>query len=103
MIFVPPFLLKLIIQFVEQGPSASMWKGVFFCLMLLLVTGTQTLLLSQYFYKMYLVGMRVRSALTAAIYRKSLLVSISSNSDSSTGEVVNLMSVDIQRIVDMLV
>lgn len=103
MLFIPPILLKRIIEFVASDAGASLWKGVLYCILLLVVTGVQTLLLSQYFYKMYLVGLRVRSALTAAIYKKSLLISLSSHAGSSIGEIVNLMSVDIQRIVDMMV
>ncbi len=103
-VFIPPLLLELIIEFVESGASSSsLWKGVFFCIMLLLITSTQTLLLNQYFYKMYLVGMRMRSALTAAIYKKSLVISSYAKSNSSTGQIVNLMSVDVQRIVDTMV
>lgn len=37
---------------------------------MMLTATLQTLILSQYFHRMYLVGMRVRTALTSAIYRK---------------------------------
>ena len=52
---------------------------------------------------MYLVGIWVRSAVTSAIYRKALRVSQASKKEITTGEVVNLMSVDVQRLVDMMV
>ena len=63
----------------------------------------QTVMLGQYFYRMYLVGIWVRSAITSAIYRKALRVSQASKKEVTTGEVVNLMSVDVQRLVDMMV
>ena len=47
-------------------------------------------------------GIWVRSSITSAIYRKSLRVSPQGKAESTTGEVVNLMSVDTQRIVDMM-
>lgn len=100
MIFVPPYILKLIIQFVE-GESSYPWRGVLLCCVLLIATSFQTILLSQYFYKMYLIGLKVRSAMIVALYKKSLSVSMLST-ETSTGEIVNLMSVDIQRIVDMM-
>ncbi len=63
----------------------------------------QTLILSRYFYIMYLISVWVKTALTSAIYRKSLTVSSSGKKDTTTGEVVNLMSVDTQRVVDSIV
>ena len=54
-----------------------------------------------YFIYRYAVGIRIRSSVISAIYRKSLRVSPSGKKDATTGEVVNLMSVDVQRIVDL--
>ncbi len=101
LLFVPPMLLQQIIAFVDSDDA--MWRGVFFCGLLLVTATTQTLMLSQYFYKMYLIGLKIRSALILAVYKKSLRLSLSSKMESSTGETVNIMSVDVQRIVDMMV
>ena len=60
-------------------------------------------MLSRYFYIMYLISVWVKTALISAIYRKSLNVSSSGKKDTTTGEVVNLMSVDTQRVVDSIV
>ena len=49
----------------------------------------------------YAVGIRIRSSITHAIYAKSLRISPSAKKDTTTGEVVNLMSVDVQRMVDL--
>ena len=40
-----------------------------------------TILNSQYFYKLGLVGLRMRSALTSALYRKALLLGPASRQD----------------------
>lgn len=70
--------------------------------MLLLLTAViQTLILSQYFHRMFLVGLRMRTALIAAIYRKALRMSNSARKESTVGEIVNLMSVDAQRFMDV--
>jgi hypothetical protein len=45
----------------------------------------------------------IKTALTSAIYRKSLTVSSSGKKDTTTGEVVNLMSVDTQKVVEAIV
>ncbi len=56
----------------------------------------------QYSHRMYLSAMRVRTALISAIYRKALLLSNAAKRESSTGEIVNLMSVDVQKIMDLI-
>ena len=68
----------------------------------MLVSMVQTVLLSAYFYKMYLVAMWTKASLISAIYRKSLVVTAESKKGSTSGEIVNLMSVDVQKISDTL-
>lgn len=100
MIFISPFLLKLIIAFTAD-PAEPLWKGIFFAVLIFVISCVQTLSLSQYFYKMYVIGLWLRTSLISAIYRKSLRVSTTAKKEITTGEVVNLMSVDVQRIMEM--
>lgn len=78
-----------------------MWKGYFYAFLLFLTAVLQTLVLSQYFHRMFVVGLRMRTALIAAIYRKALRMSNSARKESTVGEIVNLMSVDAQRFMDV--
>lgn len=50
---------------------------------------------------MFIVGLRIRTALISAIYRKALIMSNSAKKESTVGEVVNLMAVDAQRFMDL--
>ncbi|XP_072760182.1 multidrug resistance-associated protein 1 isoform X1 [Anoplolepis gracilipes] len=99
MTFFSPQLLKLLIAFIEG--EEEMWKGYFYSVLLLLTAILQTLILSQYFHRMFLVGLRIRTALIAAIYRKALRLSNAARKESTVGEIVNLMSVDAQRFMDL--
>ncbi|XP_067207174.1 multidrug resistance-associated protein 1 isoform X3 [Linepithema humile] len=99
MTFISPQILKLLIGFIEG--DEPMWKGYFYSVLLLLTATLQTLVLSQYFHRMFLVGLRIRTALIAAIYRKALRMSNSARKESTLGEIVNLMSVDAQRFMDL--
>ncbi|XP_078036751.1 multidrug-Resistance like Protein 1 isoform X5 [Augochlora pura] len=99
MTFVSPQILKLLIRFIEE--RESMWKGYLLAVLLLVTATFQTLILSQYFHRMFLVGLRIRTALTAAIYRKALRMSNTARKESTLGEIVNLMSVDAQRFMDL--
>ena len=74
-----------------------MWKGYVYAVGLVACATAQTMLLSHYFMSMSLVGLRIRTALTSAIYRKSLRISNSARKESTVGEIVNLMAVDAQR------
>uniref|UniRef100_A0A182QBD7 ABC-type glutathione-S-conjugate transporter n=1 Tax=Anopheles farauti TaxID=69004 RepID=A0A182QBD7_9DIPT len=97
--FASPQILKLIINFV--GGEEPMWKGLMYAITLFIVAGTQTLLLGQYFNRMFFVGLRIRTALISAIYRKALIISNSARKGSTVGEIVNLMAVDAQRFMDL--
>lgn len=121
MTFISPQLLRAIINFVDdsthgQIESANatgveiknividrdpMWRGIFYAAMLFLVASTQTLFLSQYFQRMFLVGLRIRTALVGAIYKKALRLSNAARKESTVGEIVNLMAVDAQRFMDL--
>lgn len=85
----------MLISFVENGEH--MWKGFLYAVLLFGTAVIQTLVLSQYFHRMFLVGLRIRTALISAIYRKALRLSNSARKESTVGEIVNLMSVDAQR------
>jgi len=108
-----PQVMKLMINYVEtyarvnqSDPTIPLqpeerWKGFFYAILLLVATIFQSLLLSQYFERMFVVGMNLRTALISTIYKKSLRMSSSAKKESTTGEIVNLMSVDAQRFMDL--
>ena len=83
----------------EARKNAYNWKGYFYGGLMLATTICQSILLSQYFARMYIVAMNVRTALIATIYRKSLRMSSTARKESTVGEIVNLMSVDVQRFM----
>lgn len=97
--FIPPLLLKNLIEFSEnQDP---IWKGILYAILLFCSTMVQTIVFTQFSHWMSLMGIWIKSCLVSAIYRKSLTVTAQAKKNSCSGEVVNLMSVDCQRICDM--
>ena len=78
------------------------WKGYLYMFLLVGVNFLVTILNSQYFKDQQLIGLRMRSALTSALFRKSLNLSSKSRKELSVGETVNLMSIDSQRIMDVI-
>jgi ATP-binding cassette, subfamily C (CFTR/MRP), member 1 len=101
--FVQPQLLRKLLSFVntfEKGTSSPV-KGFAIAGTMFLVSVVQTSFLNQYFQRSFEFGMRTKSGLTAAIYKKSLTLSNDGRQAKSTGDVVNLMSVDTQRLQDV--
>jgi ATP-binding cassette subfamily C (CFTR/MRP) protein 1 len=62
----------------------------------------QTIFLHQYFHTCLVTSLRIKSAVTTAVYRKALTLSNDSRQSSTTGEIVNLMTVDAGRIAGMV-
>ncbi|XP_068578796.1 ATP-binding cassette sub-family C member 2 [Cebidichthys violaceus] len=98
--FVSPQLLKVMVQF-TQDKTRYTWEGYLYAVLLLVVTILQSLFLQQYFQRCFVLGMKVRTAITAAVYKKALVVSNDTRKESTVGETVNLMSADAQRFNDV--
>ena len=102
--FVQPQLLRLLISFVDSYRSPKPQppiRGVAIALSMFVVSISQTVCLHQYFQRAFETGMRIRSALTAMIYGKSLKLSNEGKAAKSTGDIVNYMAVDTQRLQDL--
>ncbi|XP_057660508.1 multidrug resistance-associated protein 1 isoform X6 [Diorhabda carinulata] len=98
--FASPQILGLLISYTKFKQEA--WKGYFYAVLLLVTATVQTLFLAQYFNRMFLVGMRIRTVLVSTIYKKALRISNSARKESTVGEIVNLMAVDAQKFMDLI-
>ncbi|XP_050957855.1 multidrug resistance-associated protein 1 isoform X2 [Labeo rohita] len=101
LMFVGPEILRLLIQFVNDS-SAPYWHGYFYTTLLFVCTCVQTLILQKYFHVCFVTGMRLRTAIVGAVYRKALVITNAARRTSTVGEIVNLMSVDAQRFMDLI-
>ncbi|OXB81823.1 UNVERIFIED_CONTAM: hypothetical protein H355_015020 [Colinus virginianus] len=100
LMFAGPEILKLLINFVNNK-SAPNWQGYFYTGLLFVCACLQTLILHQYFHICFVTGMRLKTAIVGVIYRKALVITNSARKTSTVGEIVNLMSVDAQRFMDL--
>ncbi|XP_050979759.1 ATP-binding cassette sub-family C member 3 isoform X2 [Labeo rohita] len=98
--FVNPQLLRMLIDFTKQ-PVAPAWWGYSLAFLMFGTSLLQTLILHQHFQYCFVTGMRLRTGIIGAIYRKSLVITNEAKRSSTVGEVVNLMSVDAQRFMDL--
>ncbi|XP_010599540.1 multidrug resistance-associated protein 1 isoform X1 [Loxodonta africana] len=100
MMFAGPEILKLLINFVNDKKAPD-WQGYFYTALLFISACLQTLVLHQYFHICFVSGMRIKTAVIGAVYRKALVITNSARKSSTVGEIVNLMSVDAQRFMDL--
>nr|XP_034960244.1 canalicular multispecific organic anion transporter 2 [Zootoca vivipara] len=98
--FVNPKLLGLLIGFIKNK-SAPLWWGYLIAALMFSCAVLQTIILHQHFQYCFVTGMRLRTGIIGMIYRKSLVITNSAKRSSTVGEIVNLMSVDAQRVMDL--
>jgi ATP-binding cassette subfamily C (CFTR/MRP) protein 1 len=82
-------------------PEAS-WKGYVYAAAMLTVLVSSTLLNQYQAHLMYVIGMNIKTTVTASVYKKALKLSGSAKKETTVGEIVNLMSVDVQRFMDLV-
>lgn len=97
--FLAPQLLKQLISFIENKDQ-PVWIGVCIVCLMFITSFLQSMLLHQYYHVMYRLGMHIKSVMTSAVYTKALNLSNEARKNKTTGAIVNLMSVDIQKIQD---
>ncbi|KAK3357106.1 ABC transporter type 1, transmembrane domain-containing protein [Lasiosphaeria hispida] len=103
--FAQPQLLRLLISFVDsyrpgQEPQPVV-QGAAIALAMFFVAILQTSMIHQYFQLAFVTGMRIKGGLTSCIYRKALKLSNEGRSTKTTGDIVNYMAVDAQRLQDL--
>ncbi|KAF7543595.1 hypothetical protein G7Z17_g10612 [Cylindrodendrum hubeiense] len=103
--YIQPQLLRLLIAFVAsylpgEIPQPAI-KGAAIALAMFGCAVFQTTMIHQYFQLTFVTGMRIKGGLGSAIYRKSLRLSNEGRSSKTTGDIVNYMAVDAQRLQDL--
>lgn len=66
---IPITFCRLLINFASKSEEPA-WKGYLYAVLLFAVAFTQAVLLQQHFIRVYTAGMRVRTAIIAAVYNK---------------------------------
>uniref|UniRef100_A0A8C0VIR1 ABC-type glutathione-S-conjugate transporter n=1 Tax=Cyanistes caeruleus TaxID=156563 RepID=A0A8C0VIR1_CYACU len=101
-LFSTPKVLSLFLKFIEDQAAPS-WLGYFYAFSMFLLGCLQTLFEQRYMYMCLVLGLRLRTALTGLVYRKILVMSNASRKAATPGEIVNLVSVDVQKLMDLII
>lgn len=97
--YVGPYMISYFVDYLggnETFPHEGyILAGIFFTAKLI-----ETVTTRQWYLGVDILGMHVRSALTAMVYRKGLKLSSLAKQSHTSGEIVNYMAVDVQRVGD---
>lgn len=96
--FTGPISLGLLIAFFENGDEPS-YIGYRYALLLFLSSFGKALLESRFHFVRMHVFMKVRMSIMTTIYQKALRISTVSLSKFSTGEIVNFLGTDTDRMM----
>ncbi|KAK3829999.1 MAG: multi drug resistance-associated protein MRP [Linnemannia gamsii] len=103
--FMQPVLLREMLRFVmsyKTDDPQPLYRGYTIAFLMLICSLAQTTVLHQYFHLCFRTGMHIRAGLVTAIYQKSLRLSNSARQEFTVGEIVNHMSIDAQRVQDLV-
>ncbi|CAL5208905.1 unnamed protein product [Lathyrus oleraceus] len=92
-----PMLLNSFIL-VAEGYESFKYQGFVLAIALFFIKIIESLSQRQWYFRSRLIGLKVKSLLTAAIYKKQFRLSNSARSAHSSGEIMNYVTVDAYRI-----
>ncbi|KAK7202906.1 P-loop containing nucleoside triphosphate hydrolase protein [Myxozyma melibiosi] len=99
-----PTLLRRLILFVNSyndDEPVPLSGGILIAIGMFTCSFGQVLFQQQYLLNAFNTSMNIKSALLALIYRKAMYLSNDGRQAKSTGDIVNLMSVDVARLQDI--
>ncbi|ORY24672.1 hypothetical protein BCR39DRAFT_546075 [Naematelia encephala] len=102
--FLQPQLLKILLAYVSSYGTDQPWPavaGYAISIAMFVTANVATAMLHQYFDRCFTTTMRVKGGLVTLIYRKSLVMSNGEKAGRTSGDIVNLQSVDAVRIADL--
>lgn len=74
------------------------WHGILFALAMAANNLVYNIMLSQYFHASYSLVIRIKMILSNLLYRKTLHLSSGARAERSSGEISNLISVDVNKV-----
>eukprot|EP01104_Vermistella_antarctica_P012859 TRINITY_DN3793_c1_g3_i1.p1 TRINITY_DN3793_c1_g3~~TRINITY_DN3793_c1_g3_i1.p1 ORF type:complete len:1624 (-),score=345.41 TRINITY_DN3793_c1_g3_i1:937-5808(-) len=100
MTFTSPLLLYLVVDYVQYS-DGPLWQGLVLAALLLITSLAGSQFMQQYWFFSFRIGMRVRAVLVTAVYEKALRLNGAARQRQTVGEIVNHMSIDSQRLMDL--
>ncbi|KAE8695494.1 ABC transporter C family member 9 [Hibiscus syriacus] len=100
--YIGPYLIDDFVKFLAEKKNRNIKSGFLLALAFLCAKMVETIAQRQWIFGARQLGLRLRAALISSIYKKGLVLSSLSRQSHTSGEIINYMSVDIQRITDFI-
>lgn len=100
--YVGPYLIDDFVKFLNEKNTRSLQSGYILALAFLGAKMVEMITQRQWIFGARQLGLHLRAALISQIYKKGLVLSSQSRQSHTSGEVINYMSVDIQRVTDFI-
>ncbi|XP_071095143.1 multidrug resistance-associated protein 1-like [Haliotis cracherodii] len=97
-----PLILSSLISFVSDKYPREMWWGYVLASSLLAIQLFTSVIGQTGLAIATVLGMNIKTTCISAVYKKALTLNNEAKKTTTTGEIVNLMSVDIQRVCDVM-
>ncbi|XP_022981345.1 ABC transporter C family member 3-like [Cucurbita maxima] len=95
--YVGPYLIDTFVQYLNGRRDFENEGYVLVCVFFLAKL-VECLAMRHWFFRVQQIGLRVRAALVAMIYNKGLTLSCQSRQQHTSGEIINFMTVDAERV-----
>ncbi|KAG2386093.1 hypothetical protein C9374_002539 [Naegleria lovaniensis] len=99
---VSPLVVKSIIGSIRDAGEVPWFQPYLLVLALFLLQTLGTLFIQQYFHIVMTQGMRLKTGLSAAIYKKSLKLSNAAKLKLNSGDVINFMAIDSNKLCGLV-
>ncbi|XP_021755169.1 putative ABC transporter C family member 15 isoform X1 [Chenopodium quinoa] len=100
--YVGPYLINDFVVFLSEKKHSSLKTGYLLALGFLGAKVVETIAQRQWIFGARQLGLRLRAAMISQIYQKGLMLSCQARQSHTSGEIMNYMSVDVQRISDFV-
>ncbi|KAG0449853.1 hypothetical protein HPP92_027070 [Vanilla planifolia] len=100
--YVGPSLINNFVDFLNGKEDHRLRSGYILALTFLSAKAVETVTQRQWIFGARQLGLRLRAALISHIYQKGIHLSNKARQSHTSGEIINYMSVDIQRITDIM-
>ncbi|XP_022716768.1 LOW QUALITY PROTEIN: ABC transporter C family member 3-like [Durio zibethinus] len=98
--YVGPYLIDTFVQYLN-GQREFKNEGYLLATAFFVAKLVECVSQRRWFFKLQQVGLRLRAVLVAMIYNKSLTLSCRSKQSHTSGEIINFMTVDAERVDDL--